>query len=99
MPTLAQPMCIHWPNVGPTKHCYLGTIVSWRFVWGEGLLIDNGVFQISVIEVGSFLVGFLAFLDSLTVIADLVEVPNPNFEAVDASWRQPTAVALTLEMT
>ena len=24
MPTLAQPMCIRWANVGPTKHCYLG---------------------------------------------------------------------------
>ena len=64
--------------------------MSWRFVWREGLLIDNGVFQISVIEV-SFLVGFLAYFDSLILCADLVEVPTSNFEAVDASWRQPTA--------
>ena len=54
-------------------------MVSWRFVWGEGLLIDIGVFQISEV---SFLVGFLAYFDSLILYADLVEVPTANFEAV-----------------
>ena len=53
--------------------------MSWKFVWGEGLLIDIGVFQISEV---SFLVGFLAYFDSLIMYADLVEVPTANFEAV-----------------
>ena len=53
--------------------------MSWRFVWGEGLLIDIGVFQLSEV---SFLVGFLAYFDSLILYADLVEVPTANFEAV-----------------
>ena len=64
--------------------------MSRRFVWREGLLIDNGVFQISVIEV-TFLVGFLVYFDSLILCADLVKVPTSNYEAVDASWRQLTA--------
>ena len=64
--------------------------MSRRFVWREGLLIDNGVFQISVIEV-TFLVGFLVYFDSLILCADLVKVPTSNFEAVDYSWRQLTA--------
>ena len=64
--------------------------MSRRFVWREGLLIDNGVFQISVIEV-TFLVGFLVYFDSLILCADLVKVPTSNFEAVDASWGQLTA--------
>ena len=53
-------------------------MVSWRFVWREGLLIDNGVFQISVIEL-SFLVGFLAYFDSLILCADFVEVPTTSY--------------------
>ena len=66
-------------------------------MWREGLLIDNGVFQISVIEV-SFLVGFLAYFESLILCAGLVEVPTANFEAVDDSSGQPT-LTLTSEMT
>ena len=46
--------------------------------------------MISVIEV-SFLVGFLAYFESLILCADLVE-------AVDDSWGQPT-LTLTSEMT
>ena len=53
--------------------------------------------MISVIEV-SFLVGFLVYFESLILCADLVEVPNANFEAVDYSWGQPT-LTLTSEMT
>ena len=71
-------------------------MVSLRFVWIEGLLIDNGGFQISVIEL-SFLVGFLAYFDSLILCADFVEVPTTIFETVDASWGQPTQT-LTSEM-
>ena len=59
-------------------------MVSWIFVWGEGLLRDNGVFQISVIEL-SFLVGFLAYFDSLILCMDFVDVPTTSFETVDAS--------------
>ena len=76
-------------------------MVSWRFVWREGLLIDNAVFQISVIEL-SFLVSFLAYFDSLILCADFVEVPTTmtmttSFETVDASAGQPTQT-LTSEM-
>ena len=53
--------------------------------------------MISVIEI-SFLVGFLAYLDSLILCADLVEVPTAIFEAVDDSWGQPT-LTLNSEMT
>ena len=71
-------------------------MVSWRFVWRDGLLIDNAVFQISVIEL-SFLVSFLAYFDSLILCADSIEVPATSFEAVDASAGQPTQT-LTSEM-
>ena len=71
-------------------------MVSWRFVWREGLLIDNAVFQISVIEL-SFLVSFLAYFDSLILCADFVEEPTTSFETVDASAGQPTQT-LTSEM-
>ena len=70
--------------------CRVQHYSSQEIYLGESLLIDNGVVQISVIEV-SFLVGFLAYLYSLGVCADIVEVPTANFEAVDVSWRQPTA--------
>ena len=70
-------------------------MISWRFVWRD-LLIDNGVFHIYIIEV-SFLVGFLAYVDSLILGADLVEVPTSNFEAVDTSWGPPK-LAFTSEM-
>ena len=42
------------------------------------------VFQIAVIEL-SFLVGFLAFVDSLKMCTDPDEVPTASFEAPDAS--------------
>ena len=56
----------------------------------ERRFVDNGVVQISVIEV-FFLVDFLAFFDSMVVCADFVEVPTAKCEAVDASWGPPTA--------
>ena len=74
-------------------------MVSWSFVWREGLLIDNAVFQISVIEL-SFSVSFLAYFDSLILCADFVEVSTTmttSFETVDASAGQPTQT-LTSEM-
>ena len=54
-----------------------------RVYWNGGVCHtpEDKVFQISVIEV-SFLVGFLAYFDSLILCADLVEVPTANFEAV-----------------
>ena len=74
-------------------------MVSWRFVLREGLLLDNAVFQISVIEL-FFLVSFLAYFDSLILSADFVEVPTTmttSFETVDACAGQPTQT-LTSEM-